>query len=78
MGMMFVGGLVGNLASSPLYIATGTSGVFAVATVLSVLSAAYVIAYVDESIQNSAAYRRIGRLVKYRIFFPSLNLIHSK
>lgn len=65
---VFVGALVGNLTSSWMYRHTGTTWVFGVAALLTLLATLYVMFWVHESIQDDAADRRLGQVVRSTVW----------
>lgn len=68
-GVIFIGALIGGLSSSYLFDYAGTANVFVVSTMFILLAVVYSILYVDESIQDRAADRRISRLVSLELYY---------
>lgn len=60
---IFVGILVGSMASSYIYLFTTSYVMFGTTTLIVLTASLYVMFFVKESIHNGEAERRIGKLV---------------
>lgn len=60
---LFVGILVGSMASSYVYKFTTTYVMFGITTITTLIATLYVMFFVQESIHNGEAERRIGKMV---------------